>query len=95
LFAPPGQAATLDALAEHGSPAELMRPIEEAVSHLPVFTLNDDRAAKTLSGMSTRDLSGRFADGEILAMLSPAGELIAVGRYADEEKAVQPKVVLG
>jgi tRNA pseudouridine55 synthase len=89
------QAATLDALAEHGSPAELMRPIEEAVSHLPVFTLNDDRAAKTLSGMSTRDLSGRFADGEILAMLSPAGELIAVGRYADEEKAVQPKVVLG
>src|SRR5688572_6283025 len=88
-------AETLDALAEHGSPAELMRPTEEAVSHLPAFTLNDDRVAKTLSGMSTRDLSGTFANLEAVAMFSPSGELIAVGRYVEEEKAVQPRVVLG
>jgi tRNA pseudouridine55 synthase len=89
------QAVTLDALAEHDSPGDLLLPIENAVPHLPAFTLNEDRVGKTLSGMSTRDLSGRFADGEIVAMFSSSGELIAVGRYMDEEKAVQPKVVLG
>lgn len=89
------QAVTLEGLAESESPQELLLPIEQAVSHLPVFTLREDRVAKTLSGMSTRDMSGRFADGETLAMFSPEGELLAVGRYDDAEKAVQPKVVLG
>ena len=89
------QAVKLEALAEHPSPQELLRPVEEAVSHLPVFDLPEDRVGKTRSGMSTRDLSGRFADGESVAMFSPGGELVAVGRYVDEEKAVQPRVVLG
>lgn len=88
-------AATLDALAEHDSPADLLLPIENAVSHLPGFTLREDRVAKTLSGMSTRELSGNFANGEAVAMFSLSGELIAVGRYLDGEKAIQPKVVLG
>jgi tRNA pseudouridine55 synthase len=88
-------AVTLDALSEHDSPRNFLLPIKNAVSHLPGFTLREDRVGKTLSGMSTRDLSGRFADGESVAMFSPSGELIAVGRYMDEEKAVQPKVVLG
>lgn len=89
------QAATLEALSESESPEGLLLPIEQAVSHLPVFTLREDRVAKTLSGMSTRDLSGTFADGESVAMFSPDGGLIAVGRYDDAEKAIQPKVVLG
>ena len=89
------QAVTLDTLAERDSPGTLLLPIENAVSHLPAFTLRDERVGKTLSGMSTRDLSGSFADGEAVAMFSPSGDLIAVGRYLDEEKAVQPKVVLG
>jgi tRNA pseudouridine55 synthase len=89
------EAVTLDALAQNPSPNELLLPIELAVTHLPVFTLPEDRVAKTLGGMSTRDLSGRFADGETVAMMSSDGELVAVGRYEDGEKVVQPKVVLG
>ena len=88
-------AMTLDVLAKHDSPSQFLLPIEEAVSHLPGFTLSEDRVGKTRSGMSTRDLSGRFANGETVAMFAPDGELIAVGRYDDAEKAVQPKVVLG
>ena len=89
------QAVTLEALAESESPHELLLPVEQAVSHLPVFELHEDRVAKTRSGMSTRDLTGRFADGETAAMFSPKGELVAVGRFIETEKAIQPKVVLG
>ncbi len=89
------EAVTLETLAEHPSPQDLLLPVEQAVSHLPVFELRDDRVAKTRSGMSTRDLSGRFADGETAAMFSSDGELVAVGRYIEAEKAIQPKVVLG
>lgn len=88
-------AITLEALGESSSPHEFLLPIGTAVSHLPVFTLREDRVAKTRSGMSTRVVSGRFEDGEAVAMLSENGELVAVGRYDGEGKAIQPKVVLG
>lgn len=70
-------------------------PIEQAVAHLPEFVLREDRVAKTLNGMSTRDLSGNFAEGEQIRMTSPSGELIAIGVFDYAEKVVQPKVVLG
>ena len=88
-------AVTLDELAAHAAPWDLLFPMEQAVTRLPAFTLNEDRVEKTRSGMSTRELSGRYEDGETLAMYSPEGKLIAVGRYIGEEKAVRPKVVLG
>lgn len=70
-------------------------PVELAVGHLPVFTLRPDRVAKTLNGMSTRDLSGRFAAGETIRMEDENGSLIAIGYFDAEEKVVQPKLVLG
>jgi tRNA pseudouridine55 synthase len=72
-----------------------LRPVELAVEHLPAFSLREDRVAKTLNGMSTRDLSGTFADGELVRMTVPSGELVAIGFFDDAEKVVQPKVVLG
>lgn len=89
------QAVTLDELQGSPSPAEHLRSIGEAVEDLPEFVLSEDRVAKTRNGMSTRDLSGRFAEGERIRMTSPAGELIAIGIYDDSEKVIQPKVVLG
>ncbi|HEX6280508.1 MAG TPA: tRNA pseudouridine(55) synthase TruB [Pyrinomonadaceae bacterium] len=73
----------------------LLRPIDEAVEHLPEFELREDRVAKTLNGMSTRDLSDSFTDGEQIRMLGPNGELIAVGFFDEADKVIQPKVVLG
>lgn len=83
-------AIKLDALSE----SDLL-PVEQAVAHLPEFVLLEDRVSKTLNGMSTRDLSGSFAEGEKIRMTSPSGELIAIGVFDDAEKVVQPKVVLG
>ena len=48
------EASTLDELAGHDSPQELLLPVDLAVSHLPIFELREDRVAKTLNGMSTR-----------------------------------------
>lgn len=88
-------ASTLDELAELAEPQSRLLPIEQAVAHLPAFTLREDRIEKTRGGMSTRDISETFRHGETVAMFAPDGKLIAVGRYDESEKAVQPKVVLG
>jgi tRNA pseudouridine55 synthase len=89
------QAVTLGQLQAAQSPSDHLRQIDEAVEHLPEFVLREDRVAKTLNGMSTRDLSGAFTAGEQIRMTAPQGELIAIGYYDDDEKVVQPKVVLG
>jgi len=89
------QAITLDDLQDSASPADYLRPIDQAVEHLPEFVLREDRVSKTLNGMSTRDLSGKFTDGQQVRMSSPTGELLAIGFYHDPEKVIQPKVVLG
>lgn len=78
---------------EHTVPKIL--PVKAAVSHLPFFELREDRVDKTKNGMSTRDLSGRFTDGEMVRMADATGELIAIGYFDETEKVVQPKVVLG
>lgn len=90
-----GEAVRLDGLMSHDHPVSFLRPLDEAVSHLPQFELSDDRVERTRSGMSTRDLSGHFADGEAVRMTAPNGELVAIGSYCDPEKEIQPKVVLG
>ncbi len=84
------EAVSLDAITDND-----LRPMELAVDHLPHFVLREDRVAKTLNGMSTRDLSGAFTDGQQIRMNSPDGDLIAIGVFDDTEKVVQPKVVLG
>lgn len=85
---------TLNELEAIADPASALRPVREAVEILPVFELAEDRIDKTRNGMSTRDLSGRFKDGENVQMVDSTGELISVGYFDGSEQAVQPKVVL-
>ncbi len=84
----------LDELERAEHPATVLRPIREAVNTLSAFELPDDRVDKTKNGMSTRDLSGRFENGQHVQMIDSNGQLVAVGYFDDAEKAVQPKVVL-
>ena len=87
-------ALTIEALADHPDAGSALLPMERAVEHLSQFVLAEDRIAKTRNGMSTRIRDLSFADGETLRMLSPGGDLVAVGRYSAEESSVQPTVVL-
>jgi tRNA pseudouridine55 synthase len=88
------QSVTLDVLAESDDPASRLLPLEMAVSHLDAISLNEDRAAKTRGGLSTRIQDAEFADGQRLRMLDEGGSLLAIGVYDDAEKSVRPKVVL-
>jgi len=89
-----GQSVTLDVLAESDDPAARLLPLEMAVEHLMSISLNEDRAAKTRGGLSTRIQDAEFTDGQRLRMLDESGSLLAIGVYDDAEKSVRPKVVL-
>lgn len=89
-----GQGVTLDVLAESDDPAVRLLPLEMAVEHLASISLNEDRAAKTRGGLSTRVHDTEFSDGQRLRMLDVSGALLAIGVYDDAEKSVRPKVVL-
>ncbi len=89
-----GQSVTLDVLADSEHPASRLLPLEMAVSHLSSISLNEDRAAKTRGGLSTRVQDAEFTDGQHLRMHDESGSLLAIGVYDDAEKSVRPKVVL-
>ncbi len=88
------QSLTLEQLEKLKNPESGLIAMEKAVSHLPVMALPDDRIEKTKNGLSTRILDAKFKMGEPVQMHDEAGNLIAVGVYNEEEKSIQPKVVL-
>lgn len=88
------RAGTIEQLAELADPASAIIPMEEAVAHLPLFTLTEERAEKTRSGLSTRVFDAGFTDGEIVRMVEAGGKLVAIGSFRASENVIQPKVVL-
>jgi tRNA pseudouridine55 synthase len=88
------QALTMDVLASMSDASSAVLPMSEAIAHLPEFVLDKDRVAKTRNGLSSRtDLV--FTDGEIVRMIDENTDLIAIGEYRTDEKAIQPKLVFG
>lgn len=88
------QAVTLEQLEQSRDPESLLLPIEAAVGHLPIFRLTKERVAATANGMSTRGNPEGAASGAFLRMVSPDGELIAIGKFDPAENSVRPRVVL-
>ncbi|MBL8180965.1 MAG: tRNA pseudouridine(55) synthase TruB [Blastocatellia bacterium] len=88
------QAITIEELQQLDDPTTALIPMESAVSHLPKFTLREDRVAKTRNGMSTRTFDLECAEGEPVSMMTESGDLVAIGYFNANEKVVQPKIVL-
>lgn len=88
------QAITIEELLQLDNPTTALIPMESAVSHLPKFTLREDRIAKTRNGMSTRTFDLECAEGEPISMMTESGEIVAIGFFNKAEKVVQPKIVL-
>ena len=86
-------AATLEELEGSGDPFKFLRPMNEAVTHLPEFVLDNDRVEKTLNGLSTRVERDDLNDGAV-RMVNEDGEVVAVGTYSEPERVVRPKIVL-
>jgi tRNA pseudouridine55 synthase len=85
---------TLDQLSGMDKASIALLPIERAVEHLQEFKLWPERLGATQNGMSTRVVDAEFRDGQTVRMISPDGDLIAIGVYSSEDAAVKPKVVL-
>ena len=86
-------AATLEELEESYAPLKFLRPMKEAVAHLPEFVLDADRVEKTLKGLSTRVETDDLRNGPV-RMVDKDGDVVAVGMYSDPERIVRPKIVL-
>ncbi|MBV9216139.1 MAG: tRNA pseudouridine(55) synthase TruB [Acidobacteria bacterium] len=88
------ESITLDKLEKSDDPSSSLLPVEDAVRHLEPFDLDEDRAAATANGLSTRISDQQFEDGQTLRMLSPGGDLIAVGVFESDTNSIRPRVVL-
>lgn len=88
------RALSIEELDKMENAADVLIPMNEAVSHLPAVMLDQERVIKTKSGLSTRFVDADLTDREAIRMLDEANELIAVGFFSASEKVVQPKVVL-
>jgi tRNA pseudouridine55 synthase len=73
---------------------ETLISMNEALSHLPEIKLHDDELRKTQNGMKLRFESPETADNQAIRMIDESGNLIAVGFYNEDQKVIQPKVVL-
>jgi tRNA pseudouridine55 synthase len=88
------QAITLDQLVEMDDPASALLPMDLAVEHLHSYIVPPERVDRTRQGLSSRVKDMACADRESLRMMSPDGELIAIGTYLADEGSIKPKLVL-
>ncbi|MER3429646.1 MAG: tRNA pseudouridine(55) synthase TruB [Blastocatellia bacterium] len=86
-------AVRMEILTAAREPARFVRPMEEAVKHLPLFQLEPNRVAPTRSGMPTRAILDAFAADEWIRMIDQDGRLVALGRFDANEKLVRPRIV--
>ncbi|MBX3281340.1 MAG: tRNA pseudouridine(55) synthase TruB [Acidobacteria bacterium] len=89
------ESVQLDALAEDTDPIRHLLPIETLVAELPRFTLSKERERMTLNGLSSRVYDQKFAAGDNIAMMSEENNLVAIGTFSPDEKAIRPTLVLG
>jgi tRNA pseudouridine55 synthase len=87
------EAITLDELQKVADPDALLRPLSDAVQHLPQIVLTTERAKKTKDGLATRT-DEQFTQGDYVRMLDESGQVLAIGVYNSDEKTVKPKIVL-
>lgn len=94
-------AVTLDRLAEaveSGSLEQILISPDAAVSFLPALQLESDLARRVVNGIDVQIEDGEeihYSNGQAVRMRTGNGELIAVGIYDSERRAVHPQVVIG
>ena len=88
------ESVKLDELAAMKDPSAMLLPMKTAVGHLVKIVLPEARVEPTRSGLSTRVDEAGLHDRQSVRMISPDGELLAIGVYSIEESSAKPKIVL-
>ena len=88
------ESVRIEELQGSDDPTRFIRSVVDAIGHLPEFVLPDERVERTRNGLSTCVQDMALQTGAPIRMTDPTGELIAIGYYDAEGRAIQPKIVL-
>jgi tRNA pseudouridine55 synthase len=91
------QAVTLEQLEEivSGNKTDkFVISMSEALAHLPKVILNDEEIRNTQNGKKLKFENAEIANDQAIRMIDEAENLLAVGFYDEEQKSIQPRIVL-
>ncbi len=84
----------LERIAAENRLREVFISMNEAISHLPEIVLTGTQIKDIQNGKKLRVETKEFADNQTLRMIDAEENLLAIGRYSENENFVQPKLVL-
>jgi tRNA pseudouridine55 synthase len=91
------KAVTLEELEEIVSEnklGEVLISMSDALAHLPKVILDDEEIRNTRNGKKLRFENEAIANNQAIRMIDEAENLLAVGFYEEEQKSIQPRIVM-
>ncbi len=73
---------------------EVLISMNDAVAHLPKVVLNEAEIKNTQNGKKLKFEDAEIEDNQPIKMIDDAKNLIAIGFYDEEQKFVQPRIVM-
>jgi tRNA pseudouridine55 synthase len=73
---------------------EVLISMNDALAHLLKVTLNDEEIKNTQNGKKLKFENTEVKDNQAVKMVNEAENLIAVGFYDEEQKSIQPRIVV-
>ena len=84
----------LEKIVEAGKLGEILISMNEAISHLPEFVLNETDVKKVKNGGKIGFAADEMKDEQAMRLINENDDLIAVGFYNAERRFIQPRVVM-
>ena len=91
------KAVTLEGLEEIVSENkldEVLISMNDALAHLPKVILNEEEIKNTQNGKKLSFEDAEFDNNQAIRMIDEAENLLAVGFYDEEQKYIQPRIVM-
>jgi len=91
------KAVTLEILEEITSEnklGEVLISMNDALAHLPKVVLNDEEIKNTQNGKKLKFEVAEVENNQPVRMIDEAENLVAVGFYDEEQKSIQPRIVM-
>ncbi len=73
---------------------EVLISMNDALAHLPKVVLNYEEIKNTQNGKKLKFENAEIENNQALRMIDEAENLIAVGFYDEEQKSIQPRIVM-
>jgi tRNA pseudouridine55 synthase len=91
------KAVTLEELVEivaNGKLGEVLISMNDALAHLPKVILNDEEIKNTQNGKKLKFGNAEIKNNQAVRMINKTENLIGIGFYDEEQKSIQPRIVM-